>query len=63
MKVRVYRMLLLNGYLKKQYYLRTFLQLSHIPHYTTTLQKFAAKNKWYIIVVEDNFLLYIIITY
>jgi hypothetical protein len=24
-------------------FLRTFLQLSHIPHYTTTLQKFAAR--------------------
>jgi hypothetical protein len=27
---------------EEAYYLRTFLQLSHIPHYTT-LQKFAAR--------------------
>ena len=25
------------------YYLRMFMQLSNIPHYTTTLQKFAAR--------------------
>ena len=29
-------------WLIEAYYLRTFLQLSHIPHYTT-LQKFAAR--------------------
>ena len=46
-------------WLIEAYYLRIFLQLSHIPHYTT-LQKFAAKNKWYII-REDNFLIHILL--
>ena len=31
-----------NGYLVEAYYLRTFLQLSHIPHFTT-LQKFTER--------------------
>ena len=44
-------------WLMEAYYLRIFMKLSHIPHYTT-LQKFTErKNKWYIIIVEDNFLI------
>ena len=42
MKVRVIACLLLNGWQKHIIFLRTFLQLSLIPHYTT-LQKFAAR--------------------
>jgi hypothetical protein len=43
----------------ESYYLRIFMKLSHIPHYTT-LQKFACcENKWYII--EDNFLIHILL--
>ncbi|HEY6885624.1 MAG TPA: hypothetical protein VI278_16445 [Nitrososphaeraceae archaeon] len=34
--------ILVVGWLMEAYYLRMFLQLSHIPHYTT-LQKFAAR--------------------
>ena len=32
-----------NGYIVEAYYLRTFLQLSHVPHFTTTLQKFTER--------------------
>ena len=40
MKVRVYRLFV--EWLVEAYYLRMFLQLSHIPHYTT-LQKFSSR--------------------
>ncbi len=46
-------------WLVEAYYLRMFLQLSHIPHYTT-LQKFVSENKWYII-GEDNFIVHILL--
>jgi len=37
-----FRMFVVEWLMVEAYYLRTFLQLSHIPHYTT-LQKFAAR--------------------
>ncbi|MGB7636296.1 MAG: hypothetical protein WBL88_01850 [Nitrososphaeraceae archaeon] len=45
-------------WLIEDYYLRMFLQLSHIPHYTT-LQKFARINGT-ILAKKDNFLVYIV---
>jgi hypothetical protein len=47
-------------WLFEAYYLRMFLQVSHTPHSTTTLQKFSSRiNKWYAI-GDDNFLIHII---
>jgi len=48
---------------KEAYYLRMFMQLSNIPHYTT-LQKFAARVSGTIYIGEDkdNFFIRSIIT-
>ena len=45
---------------KEAYYLRMFMQLSNIPHYTT-LQKFAARVSG-IYIGENNFFIRSIIT-
>jgi hypothetical protein len=39
-----YRMFIVEWLIEAYYYLRIHIQLSHIPHYYTTLQKFAARK-------------------
>jgi hypothetical protein len=49
-------------WLIEAYYLRTFLQLSHIPHYTT-LQKFAARiNGTLLERIISSFILLLLLT-
>src|SRR5438105_2310723 len=48
-------------WLLEAYYLRMFMQLSHIAHYTT-LQKFAARVSGTIYVGEDNFFIRVLLS-
>jgi hypothetical protein len=58
-----YRMFIVEWLIEAYYYLRTLIQLSHIPHYYTTLQKFAARITGTMLEREDNFILYIATQY